>query len=76
VPQVGLDGGLGDEQVLGDLAVGQAIRGQIGDLAFCAGEGVRAGDGGAAGAGRAPAAVAGDVPAGLFSMAELFNTLA
>ena len=37
-----LHGGLGDEQVLGDLAVGQAVRGQAGHPPFGAGERVRA----------------------------------
>ena len=34
VPQVGLDGRLGDEQVLGDLPVGPSLRRQVRDLAF------------------------------------------
>jgi hypothetical protein len=49
VPQVRLDGGLGDEQVLGDLPVGQPVGGEAGDLPLGAGERVRAGDGTAAG---------------------------
>jgi hypothetical protein len=40
----------GDEQVLCDLLVGTSRRGQAGHLALGAGEGVRAGEGGAAGA--------------------------
>ena len=48
---MGLDGGLGDEQVLGDLPVGQAAGGEVGDLPFGAGECVRTGEGGAAGPG-------------------------
>jgi hypothetical protein len=52
VPQAGFDGGLGDEQVLGDLPGGQVGRGEAGDPPFGAGEGVRAGEGGAPG--RAP----------------------
>jgi len=51
VPKVGFDGGLGDEQVLGDLPVGQAVRGEAGDPPFGAGERVRAGKGGAPGPG-------------------------
>jgi hypothetical protein len=50
VPQVGLDGRLGDEQVLGDLAVGASLGGQVRDLTFGAGQRVGAGDRGAAGA--------------------------
>ena len=48
---MGFHRGLGDEQVLGDLAVGQAVRGQACDPAFGAGERVRAGQGGAPGPG-------------------------
>ena len=51
VPEVGLDGGLGDEQVLGDLPVGQAVGGEAGDPPFGAGERVRAREGGAPGPG-------------------------
>jgi hypothetical protein len=51
VPEVGLDGGLGDEQVLGDLPVGQPVGGEAGDPPFGAGERVRAGEGGAPGPG-------------------------
>jgi acyl-CoA synthetase (AMP-forming)/AMP-acid ligase II len=46
---VGFHGGLGDEQVLGDLAVGPAVGGEGRDPAFGAGQGVRAGQGGPAG---------------------------
>jgi len=53
VPKVGFDGGLGDEQVLGDLPVGQAVGGQAGDPPFDAGERVWAGEGGAQGRARA-----------------------
>ena len=51
VPEMGLDGGLGDEQVLGDLPVGQAVGGEAGHPPFGAGERVRAGEGGASGPG-------------------------
>ena len=55
VAEVGFHGGLGDEQVLGDLAVGQAVGGEGRDAAFGAGQGVRAGQGGAAGPARSTA---------------------
>ena len=51
MPQVAFDGGQGDEQVLGDLPVGQAVRGEAGDPPFGAGERVRAGKSGAPGPG-------------------------
>jgi hypothetical protein len=54
VPEVSFEGGLGDEQVLGDLPVGQAVRGQPGDFPFGAGECVGTGERGRRG--RAPAA--------------------
>ena len=47
LPEVGFDGGLRDEQVLGDLPVGQAVRGQSGHPPFGAGERVRTGERGA-----------------------------
>src|SRR5215469_6018356 len=47
VPQVGLDGRLGDEQVLGDLPVRQAVGGERGDPPLGAGERFRAGQRGA-----------------------------
>src|SRR5690242_21237877 len=46
VAQVGLDRGLGDEQVLGDLPVGQALGRQDGDPTLASGQRVRAGQGG------------------------------
>jgi hypothetical protein len=49
--KVGLDSGLRDEQVLGDLPVGQAVRCETGDPPFRAGESVRAGEGRAPGPG-------------------------
>ena len=51
MPQVRLDGGLRNEQVLGDLPVRQPVRGQRGYPPFGAGQRVRAGERGAAGAG-------------------------
>ena len=42
-----LHGGLGDEQVLGDLPVACALGGQGGDAPFARGQRVRAGEGGA-----------------------------
>src|SRR5690242_1015904 len=51
VAEVGLHGGLGDEEVLGDLTVGQPVGGEGCDAAFGAGQGVGAGQGGAAGTG-------------------------
>src|SRR5690242_17845443 len=38
VAHVGVDGALGDEQPVGDLAVGQARGDQLGDLVFAVGE--------------------------------------
>jgi hypothetical protein len=51
VGEVGFDGLLGDEQPLGDLAVGLPGSGQIGDAQFAGGEGVAAAGRGAPGAG-------------------------
>jgi len=48
--EVGFDGLLGDEQALGDLPVGLAGRGQVGDAQLARGEGVAAAGGGSAGA--------------------------
>jgi hypothetical protein len=62
MPQVGFDGGLGDELVLGDLPVGQAAGGQVGDLPFGTGQCVWAGEGGAAG----PGASSEELSPGLF----------
>ena len=49
--QVGFDGGQGDEQVLGDLPVRQAVCGEAGHPPFGTGERVRAGEGGTPGPG-------------------------
>jgi hypothetical protein len=69
VTQVGFDGGLGYEQVLGDLPVGQAARRELGDLALRAGQRVRAGDGGAAG----PGADRQEFPPGLLGQSGLYT---
>jgi hypothetical protein len=49
VEQVGLHGAFGDEQPLGDLAVGQAVGGHAGHPALGRGQGVNAGQGPPAG---------------------------
>ena len=44
VGEVALDGPGGDEQVLGDLAVGEPLGGQLGDAALAGGQGLEAGE--------------------------------
>jgi hypothetical protein len=51
VPQVSFHGGLGDEQLLGDLPVRPPLRGQPGDLALRPRQRIRASQRGAAGPG-------------------------